>query len=206
MSDLDQSEDTIGASETPSESAESDIEAVLNRVLAAQSADTDKRFRGFQSLMDKKFGEQSKQMLDQLKAAGLSPEQQEQWDEAATSKELEELRRYKQMQEHRKAHPDAVDFFTEVMGLESFEDQLDFIESKLGKAVAQQVQEAVEDSESETVIAAPVDANNPARKAKPLGVAGALASGEMNDAAADAILAAAGGQKGVIARLRKTAR
>lgn len=207
MTDFDQSDETTGASDTPPASAGTDIEAILTRALSAQAEETDKRFKGFQSLVDRKLDGLSRSMADQLKAAGLSPEQQEQLEEATTAKELEELRRYKAMQERRKEHPEAVDFFQEVMSLDSFEDQLAFIESRLGKAVAQEVEDAVEDAQSEAAEAvAPVNANRPARAAKPMGVAAALGSGEMSDEAADAILAAAGDQRGVLAKLRDIGR
>jgi hypothetical protein len=197
----EQSGDEAGASETPSENSNTDIEAVVSRLLASQNDALDKRLQGFQSLIDRKMTPLS-QDLETLKAA-LSPETQEQYDQSRTEKELEELRRFKQVMESRKGHEDAVDFFMEAMGKDSFEEQIAFIEQRLGsKAPTQEpAQPSTEEAVSEPVPA--VDANNPSRSGGPrLGASAAVEQGGMDDRKADAILAA-GNQKGALATLRR---
>lgn len=203
MPDLDQSEGTEGASATPSPDKSPDIETIVAKFVAAQNVETDKRFKGFQSLIDRKLGTLTQEFDAKLKTV-LSPEEQAQLDQSSEAQELAELRQYKQVMEFRKEHPEAVDFFMEAMSQGSFEDQIAYIESKLGKAATQDlVDEAAADAMvSEGGPAPVVDANNPSRPSSRLGVAAALAQGEMNDAKADAILAASD-ERGALATLRK---
>jgi hypothetical protein len=197
---LDQSSDETGASATPPADSNTDIEAVVSRILADQNANLDKRLQGFQSLFDRKIGPLSSD-IEALKAV-LSPEVQEQYTQTQASKELEELRQYRQMMEARQGHEEAVDFFREAMSKESFEDQIAFIEARLGsKAPAQEA--TADDSASQTEEPAPaVDVNNPSRGAPRLGVGAVLAQPGMDEQKADLILQA-GNSKGALATLRK---
>jgi len=201
---LDQAAAAAGtdAEANPGGDNDAAIEAAVNQALEKALASTfDKRFSGLATLIDTKIKPLATE-LAQLKTAGLTPEEQEQLEASAAQQEIERLRAENQILSLRKNHPDAVDFFMEAMGQASLEDQIAFIESRLGKAAATAVQEAVEEAVAEGSPAVPVtDPNNPPRKQKPLGNETAVASGQMSDAIADALLANA--PKGSLAALRK---
>jgi hypothetical protein len=203
MTDLDSSVDDSGASaEAPSTSVdETAIEAMVSRAIGKALGSTlDKRFSGFQSMIDSKVSNLAS-AVEQLKTAGLSPEEQEQLEYDEQKGEIERLRTENAMLSLRKDHPDAVDFFVEAMSQGSLEDQIAFIEARLGKAVAAAVEDAIEEGGELDLSAVPVtDPNNPARKQKALGAATA-AGQPMTDVVADAILANA--PRGALRMLRR---
>ena len=200
--DLDQSGTDSGASNQPATLTKADIEAIVTAALHSQSETTDKRFRGFQALVDKKFGEFSAG-IDALKT-GLSPDGLEQYDEDSAKRQIEALQQQVQMLSQRKEHPDAVDFFQEVMAADTFEDQIALIEARLASQQQAQPEPSAEPTGTQTSPVPAVDANNPAR-GKKMGIESAAAqaqTGDMTDEVADAILAAAP-QRGALSTLRK---
>lgn len=200
MSDESPEQPTVedGTSEQSPSTSSADLEAVVARALASA---LDPRMQGIQSVMDRKLSKLERD-FNELKTAGLSPEEREQFNQETVNQELEAARERIAMLEARKEHPEAVDFFMEAMSKESFDAQIAFIESRLGKKAAQAVVDAVADeAEAEGTPIPVVDPNNPSRKSV-LGPAAAIAAGgEMDDQKADAILASVG--KGALANLRK---
>jgi hypothetical protein len=200
--DLDPTADATEASEQPlGTGGEADIEAIVSRAVAkVLDTSLDKRFQGFQSVIDRKFNPLAT-AVEQLKTAGLTPEEQEQLNQDEQAREIERLRTENAMLSLRKDNPEAVDFFMEAMSKESLEDQIAYIASRLGRETATAVQEALEEEGALDEAAVPVtDPNNPARKQKPLG-ANTAAGQQMSDAVADAILSTA--PKGALAMLRR---
>lgn len=184
--ELDQSAEDAGASaETPASSNAVDLDAVM----AALGKKIDERFSGFQSLIDKKVSPLASQ-LEELKTAGMSPEEREQLEEEAAKSRVSALERENQLLKLRTSEPDAVDFLMALESAESFEDQLALVKSKFGAGAAAQVEAAVEAAEGETTPA--VDPNNPARPSQQGIVAGL--SGEMNEQIADALMEGAKGR------------
>lgn len=197
MSELDQPGDAPDASvQTPVAQAQTpDLDAIVQRFAEM----TDKRFQGFQSMIDRKFGEVSRNFETKLKTVGLSPEEREQLESDSADEEIQRIRQENTLLKLRKDKPDAVDFFMEVMSAESLEDQLAIIESKLGAQAAAQVAESVAEATEKPAATPEVDRNNPPRS-KELGLPSALAGAEMTDELAETILKS--GSKGILHRLR----
>jgi hypothetical protein len=148
--------------------------------------------------MDKKLSPVRTQIA-KLEKALLTPEEVEQQEQQSASQELESLRLENQLLRLRADHPDAVDLITGAMGTQSLEDQIAFIESKLGKATIAKV-EAAADAAAETPAQGETDPNNPGRAPK-MGAQSAKFGAIESDEAADAVLAAYG--KGALASLRR---
>lgn len=201
MAELDQSGTTPEASaEAPSGEAQTpDLDAIVSRI----AAESDKRFQGFQSMIDRKLGDVSRQFDAKLKTVGLSQEEREQLEAETEAQEIQRLRQENTLLQLRKDKPDAVDFFMEVMGADSLENQLAIIEEHLGKKAAAQVEQAVNEANeaaSGSTETPEIDRNNPARS-KGASLAGALQGQDMTDEMAEAILAS--GSKGILSRLRR---
>lgn len=177
----DQSADAILASDQPDDGTTPDLEAIVQRAVAAALEQTDKRFQGFQSLMDKKLSDMSRE----FKTAGLSPEQQAQLAEEAEADEVQAMRRELDLHRMRDKFPKGVERLMKLAGATSLEDQLTLMESLVDAQVAAQEAEAVIDDGGTPV--PEVDRNSPARPVTQ-GARSAVESGEMNDEIADAIL------------------
>ena len=170
-------------------------EAVKNSL---SSDELDKRFSGLLSAMDKKLTP-FKTQIAKLERQLLTPEEVQEQDQQSASQELESLRLENQLLRLRGDHPDAVDLITGAMGTTSLEDQIAFIESKLGKATIAKVEAAVE-AAAETQATGETDPNNPGRAPK-MGAQSAKFGAIDSDEAADAVLAGYG--KGALAGLRR---
>jgi hypothetical protein len=200
MAELDQSANPAGASApAPSSSAPApDLEAIVQRIVG----ENDKRFQGFQSMIDRKLGDVSRQFEAKLKTVGLPQEEREQLEAESEAEEVQRLLRENTLLKLRQDKPDAVDFFMKVMSADTLEDQLAVIEETLGAKAAAQVEQAVEDAQqgtTDTTATPEIDTHNPART-KGASIAGALQGQEMTDELAEAVLAS--GSKGILHRLR----
>ena len=203
---IDQPEDGSAASDQPSTGAETpDLEAIVTSAVTAALEATDKRFRGFQSTIDKKLGE----LQDQFKTAALTPEQRVQLEEEEEAEMTQAERRELEIYRQREKFPKGVEVLTKLLRMGSLEEQLEFVEG-LTPAQAQQVQAALAEGAEGTEPAVPVageqpvpevDRNNPARPVKP-GLGAAVDGGDMSDELADAIFSEVGG-KGQLAALRR---
>lgn len=189
----DQSGAGTTASDQPGGNSSSpDIEAIVTRAVAAALGEQDKRFQGFQSLIDRKFRDMSRQ----FKTAGLSPEEREQLGEEEEGDELDMLRREVEILRSRDRFPRGADLLTKLSEAETLEDQLSLIEQAFNAGeittgeAAQAAQAAVaqEAASTDTTPVPEVDRNSPGRELKP-GLASALSSGGMTDEVADALLA-----------------
>lgn len=194
--DLNQLGDEGQASNTPpATSNQPDLDSVITRAVTEALKGVDSRFTGFQSLIDRKFGEISKD-VGRLRKAALPPEDADAEADADLQREIEALRQQNQMLQLRRDHPEAVDFLMDLFGedRQSFEAQIAFIESKFGPKAAQQVEEAVESAAEAIASKTPVDPNNPARaKDVALSTAAAMArTGKLTEEAAMTILNNAG--------------
>jgi hypothetical protein len=188
-------EDTDASAEAPA-SPGSAVD--LDAIIAALDGKLNERFSGFQSLIDKRISPLAEQ-LDELKTAGMSPEEREQLEDQATTDHYAKLERENAMLKLRSTNPDAVDFLMSLDQAESFEDQLGLIATKFGQKVADNVEAAAQD-EAEGEEATPaVDPNRSARSKAP-GIQAAL-DGQLTDASADALLQAASGRS--LASFRK---
>lgn len=199
MTDLDQSGNVSDPSaEAPVVTTQApDLDAIVQRIVG----ETDKRFQGFQSMMDRKLGDVTRQFESKLKTVGLSQEEREQLDSETEAQETQRLKQEIALLRLRKDKPDAVDFFMEVMGAESLEDQLAVIEQKLGAKAAAQVADQVANAPDGTPQAPEIDRNSPSRT-KSAGMSSALEGGaDMTDELAQTILES--GSKGILSRLRR---
>lgn len=153
----------------------------------------DKRFSGFQSLMDQKLGTFSAE-LEELKTANLTPEEQEQLDTRKRLEETERLRRENALLKLRKQYPDEVDFLEQFFGAQSLEEQVLATASFRNPKAA-----AAESDEDEEPEPTPVEANNPRRKTK----ASPADTGQaMSNEIADQILSAAN-EPGMLVKIRE---
>lgn len=188
----DQSGAGTTASDQPGGNGSSpDIEAIVTRAVAAALGEQDKRFQGFQSLIDRKF----KDISRQFKTAGLSPEEREQLEADGGDDELNELRREVEILRSRERFPRGADLMTKLADAESLEDQLALIEEAFnagaitGAQAAQAADAAVSsDAGGDETPVPEVDRNSPARSLR-AGLQSSLQAGEMNDEIADALLA-----------------
>jgi hypothetical protein len=200
---FDQTEsDDTGASESSEEAQPSPTDAVLEAVMARLGTVVEsavaKRIPGLQSAYDKKYGELATQ-FDQFKKASLSPEELEEQEQTDARTENEKLRQENQLLRLRANHPDAVDLITGAMGTATLEEQIAFIESKLGKKVVAEVEEAVEEAADEAGESGE-SIPNPGKPPK-MGAQSASFAGEMNNEMADAVLA--NQPRGALARIFK---
>lgn len=182
---IDQTEvEESGASAVSDEQSPPAPDAVLEAVMARLDKTLDKRFSGFQSIMDTKIGGLSSQFA-QLQRQSLSPEEIAEQEQVDAKAENEKLRQENQLLRLRADHPDAVDLITGAMGTATLEEQVAFIESRLGKQAVKQIEEAVEADESAD---SGESIPNPGSKPK-MGAQSASFAGEMTDEMADAVLA-----------------
>ena len=181
--ELNQSESDGGTSEQPAGGDTQDLEKAVREILTGL---LDTRFSGFQSMIDRKLGT----LRQELQTVGLTQEQQEELLEKEQTSSQERALQIAELIKRRKAAPEAVDFFIEVMDKPSVDDQIEFIQSVLGPKAAKQVTDAIQSATPESGGATSpevpdVDKNNPAapRKNEPVGL-----SEGMTEELADKIL------------------
>lgn len=184
----DQSVDGTTASDQPGGSAQTpDLDTIVQRAVAAALEQTDKRFQGFQSLVDKKL----QALSNQFKTVGLSPEEREQLEAEEGEDEITTLRRKVELYENRERFPKGADLMARLMEAESLDDQLALIEQAFGPEAASQVAESVAEESTDETPVPEVDRNSPMRPLK-AGGQSALSADEMSEEVADALLANAG--------------
>lgn len=185
----EQSTEDSAASDQPGGSSQVDIAGIVQQAVASALAEQDKRFQGFQSLVDKKLN----QLSNQFKTVGLSPEEREQLAEEGDEDDVDLMRRELELHRMRDQFPRGVARLLALSGAESLEDQLALMEALEDPQAAAQAAEAIAQSEATQTPVPEVDPNNPSR---PLtaGAQSALASGKVtSEEEADAILSAFGG-------------
>lgn len=160
-------------------------EQVIESALARFEQKFDKRFSGFQSMVDQKVGGLSSQFA-QLQRQSLSPEEIAEQEQTDAKAENEKLRQENQLLRLRADHAEAVDLITGAMGTATLEEQIAFIESRLGKQAVKQIEAAVEADESADSGESSIP--NPGTKPK-MGAQSASFAGEMTAEMADAVLA-----------------
>lgn len=171
-----------------------DLDTLMDRI----NAENEKRFRGFQGLMDRR-DEEFRTMLADLKNSDLTPEEREQAEAGKLQKEVEELRRRNEILARRKDHPEEVDLLEGFLQAGSLEEQIALL-SNFRKASVPAVPEGVEPEAAAGGEPTPVDMNNPARKTQPSLEA---AAERMNADLSRQILEASGKEKGILNRLRR---
>lgn len=169
----------------------------LDALLAKVNEGFDKRFQGFQGLMDRRDAEY-REMLESLKTAELSPEEQEQARTKKLQEERDELKRQIELLSMRKDYPDEVDFITELMQKQSYQDQLEALR-QFRKAQAIAAPEGDSPDGEASGEPTPVDGNNPPRKTQPSLVD---AKDKMTKDLSDSILSSTN-EKGILSRLRR---
>lgn len=179
----------VDQSEESEEAPAFDLEAFAKSL----TSDFDKRFSGFQSMLDQREDKFRKE-LEQLKTANLTPEEQEQLQASSAQEELSRMKRENELLKMRRQFPEEVDLLEDFFGKTNLQEQLSLL-SKFRKAQA----EAESNDSPEEQPNTPVDKNNSPRKNEP---SIAEMQGEMTPQLADKILSA-GNEKGFLRRLRK---
>jgi hypothetical protein len=170
----------------------------LDALVAKMNENFDKRFQGFQGLLDRRDAEY-REMLESLKDSELSPEEQEEARARKLEQERDALKRQIELLSMRKDYPDEVDFMAELMQKSSYQDQLEALRA-FRKAQAAANPTGDETSESEAGgEPTPVVGNNPKRNVGP----------SLDDAAkgmtkelSESILSGTN-EKGILSRLRR---
>lgn len=165
----------------------------LSAVQEALMSELDKRFSGFQGLLDKRTA-QFETQLAELKTADMSPEEREQFAASEAQKKVERLERENELLRQRKQYAEEVDLLEEFFKQGSLTDQLALL-AKFRKAVAAEEPQGGDDAGQPT----PVDMNNPKRRTD---ISIADASGKMDEQLADKLLGSAS-EKGFLSRLRR---
>lgn len=174
------------------ESKELDLDALVERI----NADNEKRFRGFQSLLDQRDAK-FEAALEDLRNSDLTPEEQEEAKSAKLNREIEELRRRNEILSKRKDFPEETDLLEQFLEAGSLEDQLRLL-SQFRKAQKPEVPESNQDEAAEGGEPTPVDKNNPPRKGQP------EFGAQMTKELSDQIMRTSGQDKGILSRLRRT--
>jgi hypothetical protein len=154
----------------------------------------DKRIQGFQGILDRRDAEY-RQMIEDLKTADLSPEEQEQVRESKLQRELESTKRRLEIMEMRKEFPEEVDLLDALLQGKSLTDQLSLLSTFRKAQPTPDPDESVADAGEPT----PVDKNNASRKNEP-----SLADfgGKMTPELADRLIET-NNQGGILGRLRR---
>ena len=156
----------------------------------------DKRFSGFQSMLDRRDNSinELKSIVETLKTANLSPEEQEQLSSDKREAEVAALKRENEILKMRKEYPDEVDFLQTFLSSQSLEDQFKALRSYKKPIEAQPAEPAVGDE------APPVTPNNSRRETA---ISAADLSGQMNEKLAKKLLEDTSEERGILARLRR---
>lgn len=189
--ELDQPTDG-SASDKPAQSSGSDLEAQIREILGSTlKSELDSRFSGLQSMQDKRLAALAKE----LRSTSLSREEQEEVLEREQAQETAKALQIAELIKRRKNAPEAVDFLLESMEFGDLDEQIQFIQSRLGSKAAAQVAQAVADADpastegaTKTAPVPETDHNNPASRRSPAPASGS----EMDDELADKILSNVG--------------
>lgn len=146
------------STDQPVEGTPKTPEPDLSSVTTALMAELDKRFQGFQGLLDRRTSEFQRE-LEALKTADLSPEEQEQYQTSKAQEELQRIKRENELLKMRKQYPEEVDLLENFFQKSSLEDQLALL-ATFRKAQAEAEAQGAEATGQPT----PVDKNNPSRK------------------------------------------
>jgi len=168
--------------------------ADLEALVAQLSGSLDQRFQGFQGILDRRDAEY-RQMIEDLKTADLSPEEQEQFRESKLQRELESTKRRLEIMEMRKEYPEEVDLLDSLLQGKSLTDQLNLLATFRKAQPSTESDESVTDEGQPT----PVDKNNASRKTEP-----SLADfgGQMTPELADRLIDT-NNEGGILRRLRR---
>ena len=161
-------------------------------LMAKISGEFDKRFQGFQSLLDRRTAEFQAE-VETLKTAGLTPEEQEQDKATKRDTELARLRRQNELLQARKQFPEEVDLLQDFFEKASLQEQLELL-AQFRKAQT----EAATPTEGAEEQPTPVDMNNPSRRPS---ASLADMAGKMTKELADKVLASSD-EPGLLARIR----
>jgi hypothetical protein len=170
----------------------------LDALIAKVNEGFDKRFQGFQSLLDRRDSEY-RQMLDDLKNTDLTPEERDAQQAQRLQQELDKAQRKIEILSMRKDHPEEVDLLEQFLNAQSLQDQLNLL-ANFRKAEAPQAPEGEQPKAAADGKPTPVSGNNPARPSQPSLEA---AAERMNKDLASQIMNASGNDKGILARLRR---
>lgn len=184
---LDQSNSEGAPAETPAPENTFDLKAIQE----ALAQEFDKRFRGLQSMTDTKYRE-LQETVSQLRAANLSPEEQEQLEIKQARERAAALERENALLRLRRDHPEEVDFMENWLKSESMQDQIQLL-AGFRKAPVEAA--PVEETRPQST-PTPVSGNNTPRRATP---SVADTGVQMTDELADQILAGAD-QPGILKR------
>lgn len=174
-------------------------EDVVSKITAAM----DSRFSGFQGILDKnistlrsEFGAQ----LEEVKRSRLSPEEREDLEETEREATLRRLERENALLKLRKDYPDEVDFLSDWLAKEDFNDQLAALREfrKRNQIPEPTPREDLDEDESTS----PVDNNNPPRKGGD-NLASLMRNGEAMTREQAQKLLNATNERGILARLRR---
>jgi hypothetical protein len=186
--DLGQPNTETASAETPAETSTFDPKAFQEGL----ASEFEKRFRGIQSLTDRQLGE-LKNTIEELRAANLTPEEQEQLEVKQARDRTSVLERENALLKMRKQYPEEVDFLEAFFGAKSLDEQLTALSGFRKTPAAAAAEEPAPRSTS-----TPVSGNNAPRRATPtMSDAG---GSRMTDELADQILNA-GNEPGILKRL-----
>jgi hypothetical protein len=164
----------------------------LEELTAAMNAEFDKRFQGFQSLLDRRTSEFQRELAE-LKTADLSPEEQEQFETRKRDEEIAALRRENELLQMRREFPEEVDLLEDFFKKSSLQDQLELL-SAFRKAQAEEAPSGDTDAQP-----TPVDKNSNPRK--PTLTLSDVEGGNMTNDLADKVIESVGNEKGILRRL-----
>lgn len=185
----DPQEPTTDQSVEPNEASTTDLSAIQTALMA----EFDKRFQGFQGLLDRRTSE-FQSALEELKTADLSPEEQAQFTSSKEKERIARLERENELLKMRRNFPEEVDLLEDFFTKSSLEEQLALLATFRKAQAATEPQEGEADGQP-----TPVDKNNPPRRQQ---VSMADMSGGMTKELADQVLSTAN-ERGLFARLRR---
>ena len=165
----------------------------LSALITELNAGFDKRFQGFQSLLDKRTAEFQCELVS-LRTADLTPEQREEDQSRKATERIARLERENELLNMRKQFPEEVDLLTDFFKKSSLQEQLDLL-AAFRKAEA----EGATPTEGPDDQPTPVDKNNPARKPT---TSLAEMAGNMTKELADRVLSQSD-EPGMLRRLRE---
>lgn len=164
----------------------------LSPIQTALMQEFDKRFAGFQSILDKRTSEFQRELAE-LKTADMSPEEREQFAASEAQREVDALKRENELLKMRREFAEEVDLLETFFEKGSLREQLELL-SQFRKAQAEVEAPGVEVEEQPT----PVDKNSPPRRSQ---VSLAELAREMDGDLADKLLGSSN-EKGFLKKLR----
>ena len=151
----------------PDSQEEEPVEEGLNDDVVTQLTKAmDSRFSGFQGVLDKNIAtlrNEFTSQLEEVRRSSLTPEELDDLKESEKEAELRRLKRENELLKLRKDYPDEVDFLSQFLEADSFENQLRLV-SSLKKSSEQTEGPTPREEPEPDVSTNPVDLNNPKRK------------------------------------------